>query len=242
VSDNGNLSVRRSEASDSGYRRIVWSLRSIARRERQLSEDARTLTEPELATWRAFAGRLHEGDLVTLLVENDAPLNPLALRPLATTIDAATGRRLIEEALRSDSSLITASTARFLEAAAVAFGKPPLTPERRSAFGPIRAMEQRILEFPSTAGRVAASVAEQDAPLERYVSYVVESDDDAYLIGLVMLEFERREMPTLIWVRDLEQGDRSSVTAAFVRAATLGGEEGIAKRFPGGAIGRLITL
>lgn len=64
------------------YRRILWTLRSCARRERGYDREERRLTDPELRTWRSFAGRLHEGDLVSMLVENNAERNPLAERPL----------------------------------------------------------------------------------------------------------------------------------------------------------------
>lgn len=222
--------------------RIVWALRSIARREANLSDDAKRLTEPGLRTWRQLAGRLHEGDLVRLMIENDSVLYPLALRPVNLALSADQGRRLIEESLRAQRHLLTASTAVFLEAAARAFGKPALTPERRAAFGPIRPNEQRILEFPSTAARVAAAVAAPGAPLETYVSYVVDGSDDEFLVGLAMLEFDRRELPTLIRAEALRAGDTSMVTTSYARAASLGGEGDLAALFPPGAIARTIVL
>jgi hypothetical protein len=58
---------------------VVWTLRTIARRERRRGSEARRLTEPGLLRWRAFAGsagRLHAGDLVSLALENAAAVNP----------------------------------------------------------------------------------------------------------------------------------------------------------------------
>jgi hypothetical protein len=221
--------------------RIVWTLRSIARRERRLDVDARKLTEPGLLKWAAFAGRLHEGDFVSLLIENNAALSPVALQPLKVALTATDGKAFLEEGLRAQSNLLTASTANFLEAAAVAFGRSPLSAARRSAFEPIRAQEQRILEMPSTAARVAAMVAEPLAPLETYVSYVVADNDDDFLVGLAMLEFDRTAMPSLIRISDLQNGTARLLTT-FSRAATLGGEEEILALFPEGTIQRVISL
>src|SRR5450755_1607732 len=63
-------------------RRIIWTLRVCARRDRALDVHARRLSKEGLQSWSLIAGRLHEGDFVGLLVENNAALHPLALRPL----------------------------------------------------------------------------------------------------------------------------------------------------------------
>jgi hypothetical protein len=191
--------------------------------------------------WRAFAGRLHEGDFVSIVVENNAAINPLALRPLDDQLSRDEGVALLEEALAGEPSLLTASTANFLEAAAVAFGRPALGPERRSAFEPIRAQEQRILELPSTAARVSAMVAAAGSPLETYVGYVVADEDDEFLVGLAMLEFDRNAAPTLVRVADLEAQNIHGA-GTFTRAVTLGGEEAILALLPAGMVKRVVTL
>ncbi len=213
------------------HRRIVWTLRSSARRERDLERGDRRLTDPELRTWRSFAGRLHAGDLVSLVVENNAERNPLALRPLNTLVDSIAGEALLQEALGQDRHLLGASSATFLEAAAIAFERQPLGEKRRAAFEPIRSYDQRILEFPSTAARVAAMVAPAGAPLETYVGYVVEDDDDAFLVGLAMLEFDRNTSPTLIRRNDLEARTFGR-TGTFSRAVSLGGEDALIGLIP----------
>lgn len=221
-------------------RRSLWTLRSIARRERRLDPDARRLTEPGHKKWKAFAGGLHEGDFASLLIENNAALSPLALQPFARDLSEAAGARLIDQTLHEKPGLITASTASFLDAAAMAFGRQELSPARRSTFEPIR-QDQRIVELPSTAARVAAMVAQPSAPLETYVTYVVADEDDAFLVGLAMLEFDRAAMPTIITLENLRRGAARFPTA-FSRAVTLGGEEQIVEMFPAGAIQRVVTL
>lgn len=221
--------------------RILWSLRSIARRERRLAADARRLTEPGLRKWREFAGHLHEGDFVSLLIENNATLSPLALRALAEPLSADMGIALIRAALEGEPKLLSSSIAIFLEAAAVAFGRPELGLARRAAFEPIRPQDQRILELPSTAARVAAMVAQPLATLETYVTYVVADEIDEFLVGLAMLEFDRNAMPSLIRVADLEAG-MVRFPIAFSRAATLGGEERLLALFPQGIVQRAVIL
>jgi hypothetical protein len=112
---------------------------------------------------------------------------------------------------------------------------------RRSAFEPIRAQEQRILEFPSTAARVSAMVAPPGAPLETYVGYVVADNDDEFLIGLAMLEFDRNAAPTLVRVAELEAHDVRGV-GTFSRAVTLGGEDALLALLPPGMAARIVTL
>jgi hypothetical protein len=234
----GTVLASQPDAFDSSlHRRIVWTLRSSARRERDLERDDRRLTDPELRTWRAFAGRLHEGDLVSLVVENNAERNPLALRPLDRPIDASTGKALLHEALAQERHLLAASSATFLEAAATAFGRPALGEKRRAAFEPIRSFEQRILEFPSTAARVAAMVAPAGAPLETYVGYVVADEDDAFLVGLAMLEFDRNTAPTLLRAADLEARALGR-TGTFSRAVSLGGDDALIALVPESVVSR----
>lgn len=220
---------------------IVWTLRACARRDRGLPVAERRLSRAGLQLWRQFAGRLHEGDLVSLLVENNAALSPLALRPLGALLDAELGRSLLREALEAEPSLLNATSASFLESAAVAFGRPELSAGRRAAFEAIRAQDQRILELPSTAGRVTAMVAPAGAPLDTYVGYVVAEEDDRFLIGLVMLEFERTGMPTMIDTADLQRGHVIGA-GSFSRAATLGGEQAIIDLFPEGLVQRVVAL
>jgi len=221
-------------------RRILWALRSIARREHRLDADAKRLTEPGLRTWHGFAGRLHLGDFVSLLIENDARSQPLALQPPAGDLDAETGSALVDEALRGDPGLLGASRSNFLEAAATAFGRPPLDPARRARFGDIRMGEHQILELPSTAARVAAAVADRDAPLDTYVSYVVATPDDEFLVGLAMLEFNRPFEPRLLRVTDLRAG--KVPTVGFSRTATLGGEDDLLMLLPRERLGSVIVL
>ncbi len=220
--------------------KIVWSIRVAARRERSRERDTRLLLDPELSLWKPFEGYLTPGDLVALVIENAAQLNPLAMRPLSAPPNAADGEALISEAL-ADAALLRASSANFLEAAAVAFGREPLSSARRSAFEAIRLGEQRILELPSTAGRVTSAVAEAGAPLETYVAYVAADDTDRFLIGLTMLEFDRNGAPLVIDVADLEVGKASNF-GTFTRAATLGGEEHIINMLPPGTVARVVTL
>lgn len=222
---------------------VVWTLRTIARRERRRGSEARRLTEPDLLRWRAFAGsagRLHAGDLISLALENAAAVNPLGYC-LPVKLDEDCGEALLSEALK-DGSWVTSGVADYLEGLALAFGRSPLSPQRRAAFGPIR-FDQRILEFPSTAARVAASVAPKDAPIETYVTYVVADDVDRFIVGCAMAEFDRPLAPTLIDISALERGDRSAVTASFTKAATLVPNDPVANLFPPTAIGdRLVVL
>jgi hypothetical protein len=178
-----------------------------------------------------------------MLVENNAERSPLAERPLAVKLDASVGAALLDESLKADRHLLTAATATFLEAAAVAFGKPPLDAARRAAFDPIRSADQRILEFPSTAARVASMVAAPGAPLETYVGYVIEDADDAFLVGLAMLEFERNGMPTLLSTTDLEL-EKALNCGTFTRGVTLGGEDDLIALVPAQVLPpeRIVTL
>ena len=79
------------------------------------------------------------------------------------------------------------------------------------------------------------------APLDTYVSYVIVDEEDEFLVGLAMLEFERTGMPELIKVIELKNDDVAFRTT-YSRAATLGGEEEILALFPPGVIQRVVTL
>ncbi len=221
-------------------KQLIWSLRAAARRERSRDREAWLLLDPKRSLWKPLAGELHTGDLVALVIENAAERNPLALCPLDTPLSADEGEVCLAEAL-SESALLRASSAAFLESAAVAFGREPLSASRRSAFEAIRLQEQRILEFPSTAGRVTSAVAEPGAPLETYVAYITANDDDRFLIGLTMLEFDRNAAPLVIDVSALEAGTASNL-GTFTRAASLGGEEDIVRLLPPGTVARVVTL
>jgi hypothetical protein len=222
--------------------RIVWSLRSIGRRENRRPPESRRLTDPQLTKWLAFSGparRLHAGDFIRLLLDNDAVSSPFALQ-LSQPLPQDEAERHIAAALEPG-PWASPSTATYLESLALAFGRPELG-QRRAKFGPIRS-EQRILEFPSTAGRVVASVAEPGEPLETFVTYVISDDDDAFIVGRVMAEFERRGVPAVVRISDLERGDASAVVTPFTKAATLVNGEPLAKLFPPGAIDdRLVVL
>ena len=230
----------RPEFAEGDRAKIIWSIRAAARRERSRDRDTRLLLDPTLSLWKPFEGYLTPGDLVALVIENAAQLNPLAMRPLIAPPSATDGDAFILEAL-DDSALLRASSANFLEAAAVAFGREPLASARRSAFEAIRLQDQRILELPSTAGRVTSAVAEAGAPLETYVAYVAADDTDRFLIGLTMLEFDRNAAPLVIDVANLEAGNSSNL-GTFTRAATLGGEEHIIGLLPPGTVARVVTL
>ncbi len=221
-------------------KQLLWSLRAAARRERSRDRDAWLLLDAKRSLWKPLAGELHTGDLVALVIENAAERNPLALRPLTTPLSADEGEAFLAEAL-SESSLLRASSAAFLESAAVAFSREPLATSRRSAFEAIRLQDQRILELPSTAGRVTSAVAEPGAPLETYVAYVAANDDDRFLIGLTMLEFDRNAAPLVIDVAALEAGTATNL-GTFTRAASLGGEEAIVRLLPPGTVARVVTL
>jgi hypothetical protein len=184
---------------------------------------------------------LHEGDLVSLVLENASLLNPLALQLPEAVYTAAEGRELLAEALESEPALLRCSSATFLEAAAVALGRPALASERRSEFEAVRSQDQRILEFPSTAGRVTSAVASPGTPLETYVAYVIRDADDTFLIGLTMLEFDRNAPPLLIAAQDLLAGEARGI-GTFSRAVTLGGEEDLVSALPQGVVARVVTL
>jgi hypothetical protein len=222
---------------------VIWTLRSIARRERRRPDGARRLTDPKRTKWAAFAGsaqRLHAGDFVKLLIENDVVTRPFGLR-LSDTPSADAAEGYIDDALTLGAWSASSSGA-FLEALAVDFGREPLPASRRQAFGPIRS-DQRILEFPSTAGRVAAAVADVGAPIETYVTYLVVDEVDEFIVGLVMAEFERRAAPPIIRAADLERGDVHSVTTSFTRAATLIPNDPLVGLLPRAAVGdRVIVL
>lgn len=235
------MTAETSDSSPVHHKQLLWSLRAAARRERTVDRDARRLLDPTFAHWRAFAGGLHEGDFVALLVENASLLNPLALRPLTQSLSAQAGKALLDEALNAELGLLRAPSAAFLEAAAVEFGREPLDPARRKAFEAVRLGDQRILELPSTAGRVTAAVAPAGAPLETYVGYVVADEVDLFLIGLAMLEFDRNGAPLVIRVDDLRAGKTTGI-GTFTRAATLGGEEEILALLPAGTVARIVTL
>ncbi len=224
-------------------RRIVWTLRSIARRELRRPAAARRLTDPQRLKWQAFVGparRLHAGDFVRLLLENDAVTTPFGFR-LTEPLSAAEGEACIAEAL-APGPWNSPNVATYFEALATDLGRPELTATRRSKFGPIR-REERILEFPSTAGRVAAAVAEPGEPLETYVTYVVADATDEFIIGLVMAEFERRAEPVIIRVDELERGDTRRLVTSFTKAATLIPNDPIATLLPSAVVGdRLIVL
>ena len=168
-------------------------------------------------------------------------LNPLAWREAIPNPTSDEGRALIAEALESEPSILRGSSASFLEAAAVAFGRESLSGERRGSFDAIRSQDQRILEFPSTAGRVTSAVATSGAPLETYVAYVVENADDVFLIALTMLEFDRNAAPLLIDARELRAGTARGI-GTFTRAVTLGGEDDLIEALPPGVVARVVTL
>jgi hypothetical protein len=223
------------------HKQLVWTLRSAARRERNLDPSTRRLLDPTRALWRDFAGRLHEGDLAALVIENAASLNPLALRPLLKAPSREEGADLLTQALQEEPSLLRCPSAAFLEAAAVAFGREPLDPRRRSTFEPVRSQDQRILELPSTAGRVTSATAAPGAPIETYVAYVVADSDDVFLIGLTMLEFDRNAAPLVISAEELRAGAVRGI-GTFSRAVTLGHEEEILAKLPAGAVAKVVTL
>ncbi len=227
--------------SDTRHSQIVWTLRVAARRERNIDPEARRLLDPTFSHWRAFAGGLHDGDFVKLLIENTAALNPLALRPMSESLSAAIGKSLLDEALTEQPALLRSASATFLEAAAVAFGKEPLGDDRRRMFEAVRSQEQRILELPSTAARVSSAVAAPGAPLETYVGYIVNDDVDIFLVGLTMLEFDRNASPVVAHVDDLRAGKTSGM-GTFTRAASLGGEDEILALLPPGTVARVVTL
>ncbi len=229
------------ETTIDNHKQLVWTLRSAARRERNLDPSTRRLLDPRRALWSDFAGRLHEGDLAALVIENAASLNPLALRPLPNTPTQEEGADLLAEALQEEPSLLRCPSATFLEAAAVDFGREPLDPKRRSSFEPVRSQEQRILELPSTAGRVTSATAPSGAPLETYVAYVVQDSDDLFLIGLTMLEFDRNTAPLVISAEELRAGTVRGI-GTFSRAVTLGHEDEILTALPPGAVAKVVTL
>ncbi len=237
-----NPDMEEAPAASIDERRIVWSLRSIARRENRRPPESRRLTDPHFTKWLAFSGpsrRLHAGDFIRLLLENDAVSSPFA-ELLSEPVPQAEAERLIAAALEPG-PWASPNTATYLESLALAFGRPELG-QRRAKFGPIRS-EQRILEFPSTAGRVVAGVADPAEPLETFVTYVISDDDDAFIVGRVMAEFERRAAPPIVRIADLERGDTSAIVTPFTKAATLVEGDPLAKLFPVGAIDdRLVVL
>ena len=184
---------------------LRWSLRAIARMERDTSRPLRRprLTEQDWSTWRRIAGRAGTTEFIRLLHDDLASAFPTAFdlqrwppHPLEGLSDAD-ATAIANTALEPDSS----DPVTFLRAAAAGLGLPPSGPI--SSLPKVQA-HQRVVELPGTAGRIAAHqvLTHTDLSFDRQFVFVADTFAERLLIGIAALEV-RSNPPEIIASGDL---------------------------------------
>lgn len=176
----------------------VWAaalLHALAREERAGRRPPR-LTEPDLATWNAFRGRLEAADLVALLFEDEAVLHPIpfapdALAPGGTPAPVAFSRladpraQAWLEALRTLD--LDAPPDAYVLQQARRLGLP--TTLARSHLHVVRS-HQKVLELPGTGGQLAHHLVSTNPELTLQENFAIACDSwqQLALAGIVALD------------------------------------------------------
>lgn len=149
------------------------------------------LTEPELATWDRFKGRLTSVDLVTLLFEDAAVLHNVPFDPAAIGGGLRVDRLPVSVAdgwLKSLQSLTgTVASAEYVLEQAKLLGLP--TRLSRSDLHVVKP-HQKVLELPGTGGQLAHHLVSSQKDLTLQDNFVVacSSWQEFTLAGIVGLE------------------------------------------------------
>jgi hypothetical protein len=185
-------------------------------REEQVERRPRRLLEPGLATWNRFRGRLGLGDLLSLLLEDAAVVQPEPFdvgRVLGGAVDVASiPEAQIRDWLAEFSGLSAAMSDRdYIEVQAKRLGL-----RARPAFSELHklAPHHRVLELPGSGGRLAAhaAVTQPELPFKEMFSVSCASWQERMLAGLAAVSLGVRGYsriyvdPALEHVRALEGG------------------------------------
>ena len=165
-------------------------LHALARDEAAGRRPAR-LTEPQLATWNRFRGRLTTSDLVALLFE-DAAVNH-AVPFDATRLGGAVQIERLSDPIAEQclaavqSSDLKASGASYVEEQARLLGLP--TRMARSDLHVVKP-HQRVLELPGTGGQLAHHLcsAQRDLTLKANFAIACSSWQELTLAGVVGID------------------------------------------------------
>lgn len=149
------------------------------------------LTEPGLATWKRFKGRLNSRDLLSLLFEDAAVLHPIPFDPTTTGTELRAARLpedLVETWLQALPGLdLTISPAEYVLEQARLLGLP--TRMARSELHVVKP-HQRVLELPGTGGQLAHHLVTTQTDLSLQANFVVACDSwqAMTLAGIIGLE------------------------------------------------------
>lgn len=165
-------------------------LHALARDEAAGRRPAR-LTEPRLATWTRFRGRLGPADLIALLFEDAAVLHKIPFDPAELGGPLALGAlpdTLAEEWLRALPTLdLQAASADYILGQARLLGLP--TRLARSELHMVKP-HQRVLELPGTGGQLAHHIVSTQTGLTLQDNFTVAcgSWEELTLAGIVGLD------------------------------------------------------
>lgn len=163
---------------------------AIARDEAQARRPAR-LTEPGLATWKRFQGRLHANDLLRLLFEDAAVLHTIPFDPTALQGNLSLDRLdndIAEAWLTALPALdLTAAGADYIAAQARLLGVT--TRLARSELHVVRP-HQRVLELPGTGGQLMHHLATNYEGLSPQANFTVGCGtwQEQTLAGIIAVE------------------------------------------------------
>lgn len=148
-------------------------IHALARDEARGRRPAR-LTEPGLATWSRFRGRLRSDDLLRLLFEDAAVLHPVPFDPAVLRGGLSLDRLadgLADEWLSALSTLnLTASPADYVAAQAKLLG---VTTRLARAELHVVKQHQRALELPGTGGQIMHHLVTTSEGLSPQVNFTV---------------------------------------------------------------------
>ncbi len=149
------------------------------------------LTEPGLATWRRFQGRLRAEDLLRILFEDAAVLHPVPFDPAALRGGPSLDRLadgLASEWMASIPNLaLSAPTSAYVTAQAKLLG---ITTRLARADLHVVKRHQRVLELPGTGGQLMHHIATTSEGLSPQVNFTVAcgSWQEQTLAGLIGIE------------------------------------------------------
>jgi hypothetical protein len=176
---------------------LAWTLRSIARLERDGKVRGPRLTEPGHERWQRIAGRLGMADFIALLHEDLAAAFPVPFdldawrTPPIPALTEERAAALVREALTEDAT----TPQGFLRGACRALGLP--------AGGDIADLpkvqpHQRAVELPGAGGRIGLQQAlDSQVALERNLVFVADTDEERVAVGLAVVEC--RSNPPAVW-------------------------------------------
>lgn len=171
----------------------LWAaalLQAIARDE-AAGRRPRRLTEPDLATWKGFRGRLEASDLVEILFQDAAVLHPIPFAPdaLGGAVDFSKLSNAVAESwLESLATLDLQkpSDAYILEQARLLGLPTSLAKAHLHVVKP----HQKVLELPGTGGQLAHHLVSEHADLTLQDNFVLACDSwqQLTLAGIVALD------------------------------------------------------